>query len=336
MKRAIVRNLLAFSLLTVTVSAVAQGSQMPDILGGKRFPHTLKLKELEGAWYKVDIGSPGASGDMLMSMYALSKGRPARGNRYFTQGNTVRIGNTQYLAAYRIPGQDPDPAEMFGAELGIARKKTEPPAEITPDTALRLTLLNLQAVQSMGDIEPFDMKAELDAANKLRATLSRTTSVSNLRQVGLALMMYCQDYDERYPPLRDPKETKELVMPYIKNEQIWVDPNTKQPYGMNLDLSYRSQAEIEKPDETVMLFETAPGPDGMRAVGYADGHVKRIPESEWAPMEADMKRKWPVRERYVTAMLAREKRPPKPAVKPKPAKRTSKPKPKGSRSPRGA
>jgi hypothetical protein len=337
MVRAVARHLLAFSLMTLSVHAVAQGSQVLDVLGGKRFPHALKLKDLEGRWYKVDVGNPSASGDMLMSIYAASKGRPARGNRYFTQGSTARIGNAQYLVAYRLPGQDPDPAEILGGEFGMARKESGPPAEITPDTELRLTLLNLQMVSSIGDIEPYDMKVEMEAANKLRAQLSRTTSVSNLKQVSLGILMYVQDYDEIYPPLRDAKQTKELVMPYIKNEQVFLDPATKQPYGMNLDLSYRAQAEIERPAETVVLFETSPGPDGMRAVAFGDGHVKRIPESEWAPMEADMKRKWPEREKYIADMLAREKRPPpKPAAKPKPGTPGSKPKPKGSRSHKGA
>jgi prepilin-type N-terminal cleavage/methylation domain-containing protein/prepilin-type processing-associated H-X9-DG protein len=70
------------------------------------------------------------------------------------------------------------------------------------------------------------------AREKARAT----TCLSNLRQVGLALQMYAQDYDETLQPTRvdignfaDPKAPANFlgsIMPYTKNKGIFVCPSS--------------------------------------------------------------------------------------------------------------
>jgi prepilin-type N-terminal cleavage/methylation domain-containing protein len=71
-----------------------------------------------------------------------------------------------------------------------------------------------------------------------RAKARQTTCVSNLRQIGTGLMMYVQDYDGRYPifafvncrPGYDAIWTNE-VLPYTKNDRIFVCPNIQPPYS---------------------------------------------------------------------------------------------------------
>jgi hypothetical protein len=46
-------------------------------------------------------------------------------------------------------------------------------------------------------------------------------------------------------------------------------------------LSDHKLAHITKPDEMVVFYEAAPDDDGMRAVAFLDGRVKRIAEAEW-------------------------------------------------------
>lgn len=84
-----------------------------------------------------------------------------------------------------------------------------------------------------------------------REAARKTACLSNMKQVGLAIMMYCQDYDEGYPvnswdagPIGDAdNDTGSAnydsavqwlwqIQPYIKNRQLYVcpsDPNPKNP-----------------------------------------------------------------------------------------------------------
>jgi prepilin-type N-terminal cleavage/methylation domain-containing protein/prepilin-type processing-associated H-X9-DG protein len=71
-----------------------------------------------------------------------------------------------------------------------------------------------------------------------REKARQATCLSNLKQVGSALMMYVQDYDERYPIFSfancyqgyDAIWTTE-IMPYTKNERVFVCPSIDPPYS---------------------------------------------------------------------------------------------------------
>src|SRR5271156_4161409 len=73
------------------------------------------------------------------------------------------------------------------------------------------------------------------AREKARAT----SCLSNLKQQGLGLYMYCQDYDEQLPPawLGFPQvgfpgisRWMDVVQPYVKNIQIFSCPDTNTKY----------------------------------------------------------------------------------------------------------
>ncbi|MCC7492399.1 MAG: prepilin-type N-terminal cleavage/methylation domain-containing protein [Fimbriimonadaceae bacterium] len=74
---------------------------------------------------------------------------------------------------------------------------------------------------------------------KAREKARQSSCVSNLKQIGNAAMMYCQDYDERYVSLSvwcDPTEYwwTDLLQPYAKNRQIYQCPSkTTGGIGMN-------------------------------------------------------------------------------------------------------
>jgi len=91
-----------------------------------------------------------------------------------------------------------------------------------------------------------------------REAARKTSCLSNTKQIGLAIMIYAQDYDEMYPcnswdtpPLgtadHDAKDANYMtainwvfkVQPYIKNKQVFVspsDPNSKSGWtGYSLD-----------------------------------------------------------------------------------------------------
>jgi prepilin-type N-terminal cleavage/methylation domain-containing protein/prepilin-type processing-associated H-X9-DG protein len=69
-----------------------------------------------------------------------------------------------------------------------------------------------------------------------REKARQTACLSNAKQIGTAVMMYAQDYDETFPhvsfavwpgsinQLRNPK-WQDVILPYIKNEQVFTCPS---------------------------------------------------------------------------------------------------------------
>ena len=124
---------------------------------------------------------------------------------------------------------------------------------------------------------------------------SQAACMSNLKQLALGMMMYCQDYDEQMPPA---DKWCDVLMPYVKNEAIFKCPADDGPfsYAMNYKLSKQNLSQVMSPAETIILFETEPSRknafddqtgampgaslatpgrhDGGNNFAYADGHVR--------------------------------------------------------------
>lgn len=105
--------------------------------------------------------------------------------------------------------------------------------------------------------------------------------LSNLRNVGLALAMYIQDYDERLPPMKIGAQTQKVLYPYLPNPSVFNCPITMKPYQPNPHLHLRRLKEISKPNEVPAFYDTQPHPDGMRGIVFVDGHVKILPLKDW-------------------------------------------------------
>ena len=52
-------------------------------------------------------------------------------------------------------------------------------------------------------------------------------------------------------------------------------------YQANTSLSHRILASFDSPSTMVTYYEASPDDDGLRAVLFLDGHVKRVTEAEW-------------------------------------------------------
>ena len=123
----------------------------------------------------------------------------------------------------------------------------------------------------------------------------------------MALLMYAQDYDERFP---NPAKWHTGVMPYIRNEQVFRCPADESPdnsYAFNRNLGLMPMGRIARPSETIMNFESAlhtydafdlkgdvgaslpkpPRHDGRNSTGFVDGHAMMLPgvpnRSHWVP-----------------------------------------------------
>jgi prepilin-type processing-associated H-X9-DG protein len=124
---------------------------------------------------------------------------------------------------------------------------------------------------------------------KAREKARQTSCLSNCKQLGLALMQYVQDYDERYPQFGysipgfcvpnagGPTDTlgtnvnlwRFFLAPYCKNYQIFVCPSctfTGDPsspavqllpsYGYNGNLAGQPMASVKTPAETVAIGDS--------------------------------------------------------------------------------
>jgi hypothetical protein len=102
---------------------------------------------------------------------------------------------------------------------------------------------------------------------------------NNLKQYSLAMLMYCQDYDEVFPPTKSPAQTQNRVLPYTKNRSVFSCPDTGAEYLPNPALNHVSQATIREPAKMLLLRDAKPHTDGDRPfwiVAYADGHTGQV------------------------------------------------------------
>ena len=262
-----------------------------EVLSGKPFPLTMKLKDIDGDW-RV-FSAPDAVGNQtLVNLYALS-GNIIGLNSSFTKGDEVTLGSETFIVAYRPRVKLPSMAALSSSAL-------DPHAfdsmKLTENSVMSLSLINLRTTGAISDIRPFDMK-EFLAQNEEGSPQGVKTapiepgstsddantvvSLSNLRQLGAGLSMYAQDYDEVLPPMKSAAKFKEVVTPYVKNEKVFINPVTRTPYAMNEILSQHKLAHILKPAEMAVIYEAEPAPDGTRGVCFLDGHVLRVDDAEW-------------------------------------------------------
>lgn len=115
--------------------------------------------------------------------------------------------------------------------------------------------------QELGMIRMLPRIPKEAAMKALQALVMR-----DAKQVGLAMQMYAADYDEEMPINNG--DWMDNVDPYLKNRLV-MDGFTYTYSGGNL-------SELKDPSKTEVGFKAGPG---GRAVVYADGSVKWIPDS---------------------------------------------------------
>lgn len=127
---------------------------------------------------------------------------------------------------------------------------------------------------------------------RARENARRASCMSNLKQMGLGMMMYTQDYDERFPLQlgKYPAFWGSVLQPYVKSTQVFFCPDDslhKSSNGLstsNLSYGYNfrnltiyatkggvSLADIESAAETVAIAEVGkrPAADGPYVVRWS-------------------------------------------------------------------
>jgi hypothetical protein len=266
-------------------------------------PHTIKLKELTPEWRRIQVTGEGVLGmggmlkPMMQSLGSMFGGSDLA-EAIYTRGATVRIGGEEFLVGYRLPVAGIDFAAIMAMGQG-GGAPTEPPKPkpVTPDSDLSLVLVNLRAIAAISDIRPFDLAEAMKPSSSglmavfedARKKAQSASALSNMKQLGLALMMYSQDYDEVLPPLRDAATLKKVLLPYVRNEDVFKSPGTGQPFLPNSRLSGRPLRKIPSPATTVALYSAVPEPTGGRILCFVDGHAKAVGAREWEAIAAAQK-----------------------------------------------
>lgn len=123
--------------------------------------------------------------------------------------------------------------------------------------------------------------------------------MSNLRQVGMGLLMYAQDEGDRLPP---PAAWADSVEPFVKNDAILRCPEVRVQnlggygYALNRHLKGTKLSSLESPREVPLVYDSTnlarhaadfmtslPNPgrhQGRNHMVCADGSAKRLQDSE--------------------------------------------------------
>ncbi len=116
---------------------------------------------------------------------------------------------------------------------------------------------------------------------RAREKAEATACLANVKQLGVAFMMYTADYDQHLP---EADSWEEAVAEYVWNDETLLTcPVTGHRYIFNEALSGVDLKDLDNPAETPMLWEPAidaqglVGPhEGQFNVCYADGHATMV------------------------------------------------------------
>ena len=117
---------------------------------------------------------------------------------------------------------------------------------------------------------------------------------ANLKQLSLGLLMYAQDYDERFPL---DSGWRTAVYPYLKNQSLFECPASglgQQSYDLAPELYGAKLSVVNAPNATPMVYDAGlagggAGPhNGNGNCGFVDGHVKEVTPSEFLQFSANL------------------------------------------------
>jgi len=305
-ERSCVRLAVVGVLLAPYGLVMAQQLSSADLVKGNygKFATVLKLADLPDDYSAVKLVMSPSSNDTMMSLLPLvgmgGRNDPASLMKVrlaqccWSNGDSVRFMGRDYLVTYRV---DVDASAVFAQESRYSFGTTEPP-EAEHEPSLKINLVALDSIQGVTPYPELTKKDLLAAFGRGRHGVNspqdepraQATTASNVKQAALGLIMYAGDYDDVLPYVQDTKAVQFLIQPYTKNMQIWETLNPKG--GMirfNMGVAGAEMVSIERPAETVMLFESEPWSDGRRAVAFCDGHVKLVGADEWASLASKLK-----------------------------------------------
>jgi hypothetical protein len=142
----------------------AKPPQAPiEIFADLNVPLSLQLKALDPTWKRLILNKNAADASPYFLFGFSGLVESALGtNIYYTQGKTIVINEQPYLVTYRAEDSYLKFSELIksGSSSLESLKKA-----LTPESRLVLSLFNLNTIDSLGDIQPFDLQREIEASN---------------------------------------------------------------------------------------------------------------------------------------------------------------------------
>jgi prepilin-type processing-associated H-X9-DG protein len=197
-----------------------------------------------------------------------------------------------------VTGIDADAAkklnEMVSKAVSWAGKFKQGPPEALAFTKLvaqlKPELQGNQVVIALTESQMHKLSATF-AASVLNARVAalRVQVMSNLRQLGTAMMMYANDHDGSLP-----KDLGAELDPYLGGsvKRVWSDPlrpNQKQPY-VYIRLADK-QPHVTDAAKSIILYENHTTWDNGINVAFADGHVEWITDEKQFKQMLDQTKK---------------------------------------------
>jgi hypothetical protein len=150
---------------------------------------------------------------------------------------------------------------------------------------------------------PFMMGITFTAFYNARNRDRELFSMSNARDICLAINLYCDENDGSFPPVQS---WMDAIAPHLsseKNLELTFAPYPGLAYAMNAQLEGRKKQDVKQSDRTVLVFEArllSPPAGGREllpesplsrrgyVIGFVDGHAElvrpdRLDELIWTP-----------------------------------------------------
>ncbi len=117
-----------------------------------------------------------------------------------------------------------------------------------------------------------------------------TQAQNNVKALGVSIMMYATDYDDRLPYAASTEAIKRQVYPYCKKMSLWKHP-VRGEVLYNTSLSGVNFFRYENPGQTMMLWEKN-ATSGLRVTCSVNAFVKTLTDAGWKnAWEAELKRR---------------------------------------------
>lgn len=210
---------------------------------------------------------------------------------------TVFFMDARGVSGYRFVVDGPDPGNPHTV---IVRAL---PPSAAPEKAFLLKIVTtpdavggaprLEMLPSYQKTNPRDFAAMREHARGM-------TSLSNLRQIGLALVMYAQEHGDRLPDADGWVDALLSQWSDVKDkgfhaEALFRDPTAPESepwnYAFNRALSGVRLGDIKRPEATVMVFESMAGVKNASDMGQSLPHPGRHSGGDYFVF-ADGRAKW--------------------------------------------
>ena len=160
----------------------------------------------------------------------------------------------------------------------MSRKRDTPTVPLRSRVATAVAALVIPVILLVAVLFPIFRCARIAAQERL--------CVQHLKTLGMAMLLYAEDWNERYPPSRTWCDS---TRPYVRSLDDYRCPAARHlrcGYAMNARLDRFKMQEMTEPNETVMLFDAIGGwnlaggkeliarrHSGGAVLAFADGHA---------------------------------------------------------------